>query len=600
MTALGAFAWAVTEESAAAVDPSLLTSLQEYPGVIKFNYSAEPVRENVSPDVMVNPEYAITFTKTEPDEYFGASTVTTNNGAEETVTGLKPSQGCVKGECGCIYRNMFRYKGMDIDVRTTYMDWNILSSRTCFIAGGFASYKWRHMWRVEMKHEFFKAGTDIPVKVKGFVTYNDLDNSQGMCFDVSEIDDIWVNSEGTQIGYKNFRAGEEVRQNDQSTWTAPYDMVCIQAMTNVDVPSNETDEGYSPELAAETDFSLTFSTDVLHTSVIDDDINGLNILKVASVKKIPSAFPGDSSECVLKTVSNDDSSDDSSEVFSNQVRSWENWTYRIKVNVPPETEAGNRYDSFAITDDIHEGLGIEEVKMLCDGSDAGGRFEIAENGNRVTAVAVDTGSSDFYGHEYCLEIKVSMKYSREEVLEAGLLGENYELTVKNRAVAEYEDGNGKTNAASNETETEVLYEKAADIIITKRVRAADLYSDHGSAVFFFNISGETVAGEKKEYNCRIAIDDSSETGSSSGAKEYVTGTATLKGVTEGVYTCREYDVLRFKPESITDISQGEKKGDTVVFTIDSTESCQATFTNRKKFWSDYSHNSIAVNRIGLK
>ena len=146
----------------------------------------------------------------------------------------------------------------------------------------------------------------------------------------------------------------------------------------------------------------------------------------------------------------------------------------------------------------------------------------------------------------------------------------------------------------------MLYEKAADIIITKKVRAADLYPDHGSAVFLFNISGRTVTGEKKEYNCRIAIDDSSETGSSSGAKDYVTGTVTLKGVREGVYTCREYDVLRFKPESITEISKGEKKGDTVVFTIDSTESCKATFTNRKKFWSDYSHNSIAVNRIGLR
>lgn len=67
MTALGAFAWVVTEESEAAVNPSLLTSLQQYPGVKKFDYAAEPVRENVSPDVMVDPEYAITFNKTEPD-----------------------------------------------------------------------------------------------------------------------------------------------------------------------------------------------------------------------------------------------------------------------------------------------------------------------------------------------------------------------------------------------------------------------------------------------------------------------------------------------------------------------------------------------------
>ena len=597
MTALGAFAWVVTEESEAAVNPSLLTSLQQYPGVKKFDYAAEPVRENVSPDVMVDPEYAITFNKTEPDEYFGASTVTaTNSVTGETVTGLKPNQGCVKGECGCIYRKMFRYRGMDIDVRTTYLDWNIQASRTCFIAGGFASYRWRNMWRVEMKHEFFKAGTDTPVNVKGFVTYNDLDNSQGMCLDISEVDDIWVNSGGTQIGYKKFSKGQEVQQNNSITWTATRDMVCIQAMTNEDIPSNADESDYSPELAAETDFSMTFSTDVLHTSLIDDDTSGLNILRVASVKKIPSAFPGDNSACVSKTVSDDNSS----EGVSNRVRSWENWIYRIRVNVPPETEAGNKYDYFAITDSLNEGLGIEEIKIFCDGSDAGSKFRITENENRVTAAAVDTGSSDFYGHEYCLEIKVSMKLSRDEALDSGLLGENYELTVKNRAAAEYEDGKGKTDAASNETETELLYEKAADIIITKKFRAADLYPDHGSAVFLFHISGRTVTGEKKEYNCWIAIDDSSETGSSSGAKDYVTGTVTLKGVREGVYTCREYDVLRFKPESITEISKGEKKGDTVVFTIDSTESCKATFTNRKKFWSDYSHNSIAVNRIGLR
>ncbi|MGN0701731.1 MAG: isopeptide-forming domain-containing fimbrial protein [Lentihominibacter sp.] len=597
MTALGAFAWVMTEKSSAAVDPSLLTSLQEYPGVKKFDYSAEPVRENVSPDVMVNPEYAITFNKTEPDEYFGASTVTTTNSVTgETVTGLRPSQGCVKGECGCIYRNMFRYRGMDIDVRTTYMDWNIQASRTCFIAGGFASYRWRNMWRVEMKHEFFKAGTETPVQVKGFLTYNDLDNSQGMCFADSEADDIWVNSGGTRIGYKSFSKGQEVRQNDSISWTASYDMVCIQAMTNEDIPSNVNDPDYSPELAAETDFSLTFSTDVLHTSLIDDDTSGLNILQVSSVKKIPSAFPGDSSTCVSKTVSDDNSS----EAASNKVRSWEDWIYRIRVNVPPETEAGNRYDYFAITDDIYEGSKIEETKILCDGSDAGDRFRIAVNGNRVTAAAVDTDTGEFYGHEYCLEIRVSMKYSRDEALGAGLLGTNYDLTVKNIAAAEYEDGNGKTDAASNETETEVLYEKAADIIITKKVKAKDLYPDHGRAVFLFNVSGETITGEKKEYNLQIAIDGGTEEDISSGGSEYVTGTATVKGVPEGIYTCSEYDVLRFEPESITGISQGERKGDTVVFTIDSNENCRATFTNRKKFWGDYSHTGLAVNRIGLK
>lgn len=589
------FVSGMCQEAFAAQESAGLTSLQEYPEVKKFDYTSEPVRENVSHDTMIDPDYGIIFGRTEPDEYFGGETVNkTDTVTGRRIKGIDLSKDAAKGGCGCIYRKLFSFRGRDIDVKTTYMDWTAQEDGAPFAAGGFAGCRWESMWRVEMKHEFFLAGTDTPADVKGFITYSDLDNSQGICIEANKLDDIWVNSGETKLGYRNVKAGENFVQNSCCSWQTSSNMLCIQSMTDEDI-SDESSPGYSPVEGAEYSFSMTFGTDVLLTCLIDNDTApGMNSLEGASVKKIPSAFPEDSSECLVKTVSDDDRKDAS----SNSVRSWERWTYRIKVNVPAETEEGNMYDSFGITDSLRDEIKIEDVKILRDGDEAGEKFTVARNGSTITASADSTYEKDFYGHEYCLQIDVSMGRSKDEMLEEGKLDDSYKVTINNCASAEYEDGNGTVTAASNETETEVCFEKEADIVITKKVKTEDIYGEHGDAVFLFNISGRTASGEKKEYNRAIIIDG--DTAEPETSREYVTGTVTLKGVAEGVYTCREHRLFRFETEDITDILGGKRQGDQVVFTIDSTRPCRATFINSKRLWSNYSDSSILVTGIGIK
>lgn len=299
----------------AAVDPATLTPLDSYPGIKSFDFETQPRRENVQEELMVDPEYSIRLSKLDPDEYFGARVSQLNDpDTGHDIEGIALGTDGVKGGCGCIYRKMFQYRDKWVDVKTTYMDWSAYFSAYAFMAGGFARHRWRSVWWVEMKHEFFISGTDTPIEVKGFLEYDDVDNSQGLYLDMTEVEDMWVNSGGTTIGYKNIPGGVQYTQNNRAKYVVSRDMLCIQSMINDDVPPSGEAGYYSPA-AAKTCFAFTFSGSVLHSCMVDDDIQGFNVMNVSAGKIIPSSVPEAGSNLVSKRVSDEDEN----EVISNSL-----------------------------------------------------------------------------------------------------------------------------------------------------------------------------------------------------------------------------------------------------------------------------------------
>lgn len=567
------------------VDPSVLTSLDRLPGVKTFDFAADPIRENISAASMVGPEYSIKLTKEFPDEYFGIPTSTLRDPSSgNLITGVyvhRDGGNAAKGACGCIYRNLFQYKGRWIDVKTTYMDWYCQVKSVAFMCGGFANYRWQSLWYLEMKHEFFLAGTNTPVEVKGYLEYADVDNSQGIMLRPGEYDGIWVNGNGTIIGYRNIPAHVDIVHEKSYKNQIENDMFCIQAMTNDDYPS-EGESGYNRQDAARTTFAYTFSGSVLHTALIDDDTTGVNIMNNSSKKHVPSAIPGDNSPDVVKSVSDEDETD----VVSNHVRNWQQWTYRVKAIVPLETEPGNLYDGFAIRDDIDPALEILEVSIKREDEDVTDLFDISTDSNQLIATAEDCSDASFYGYTYILEITVKTGATKEELKAQNLLDEDNRIVYSNVAQVIYEDGNGQNEVETNSTDTTVQYEREGDIAITKKLRAEDIYAEHGDTVFIFRLTGTSVSGEEKEYNRAVRMDDA-------------TKTVWFRNIPEGTYTCSEYETFRFLPDSITDVTGGTVSGDSVSFQVDGITACRATFSNIRKSWENYSDSSLAVNRLGL-
>ncbi|MDO4177458.1 MAG: hypothetical protein Q4D99_08330, partial [Bacillota bacterium] len=549
------------ESAFAAVDPSTLAPLDRYAGVKYFDFSVEPQRENVPESIMVDPEYSIRLSKLTPDEYFGANVSQLRDSVSgQNVDGIILGIDGVKGSCGCIYRKMFQYRDMWIDVKTTYMDWSVYSPRSSFMAGGFAQHRWRSTWWVEMKHEFFISGTSTPINIKGFMEYDDVDNSQGLYLDMDEVDDLWVNSGGTIIGYKNVPGNVQYVQNSRASYVVDRDMLCIQSMTDNDI-AMAGGGGYSADEAAGACFAFTFSGSVIHTCMVDDESHGFNVMNVSDRKDIPSDIPEEGSNLVGKTVSDEDETN----VESISLRNWEGWTYRINVSVPIETEVGNFYEGLTIEDQIDSDLTVNDVRIERGaGEDATELFEISEEDNVVRASALDTRDEEFYGYEYFMYIDVSLDRTKDEMIQENRLNENYASIFVNGATVKYTDDNGETNVDTNETETSAQYELEADVVISKEIRAADNYPRHGKPVFIFKLQGISLSGEEIELNGCVSI-RAGET----------QGSVTFRNVPEGEYRCSEYETLRFEAESISNVSGGRVSGDEVLFTIDSTETRRA-------------------------
>lgn len=84
-------------------------------------------------------------------------------------------------------------------------------------------------------------------------------------------------------------------------------------------------------------------------------------------------------------------------------------TYTITNDVDSKTSECF-YDSYIITDTLENILEFKSAKIIDEnGTDVSSLFYIFENNNTVTAEANDTGTEDFYGHTYNLEIRANIK-----------------------------------------------------------------------------------------------------------------------------------------------------------------------------------------------
>ena len=139
----------------------------------------------------------------------------------------------------------------------------------------------------------------------------------------------------------------------------------------------------------------------------------------------------------------------------------------------------------------------------------------------------------------------------------------------------------------------------SQVIATKKIKADDIWFDHGTPTFTFKLSGKTVTGEEKTYYRNVTFSEEyvKEHTDSDG---YVSLSATFNDIPVGTYTLSEETVARYTFDRIETESlvNGTISGETAVLTLTETKTkASATFVNKKYEWQDFSDTTTKTNTV---
>ncbi|MCQ4635340.1 SpaA isopeptide-forming pilin-related protein [Anaerovorax odorimutans] len=436
VTMLFLLAGLVWEARAFTIDGGSYRSLSSYSGIRKFNYAAKPVRENFISSDMVEPEYSFKTASKAVDVYFGTTANYTDNaGTKRKGFYLNKNS---KGKCGVRYNKLFQYNNTWVDVKTTYTNWSLKDKKKAFATGGFCKIWWTNVKWLKMKHEFFVSGTDTPIQVKGFFTYIDVDDAQGLAIPADQIKKIWTNSKGTILKYKK------------------EDGLLLIKSDDVLIP-NESHGNYDPGKAATAMFSYQFAGKNHTQYVLDGNADSSdNVIGFDAAKYIPSMIPSPIPPAVEKSVSDGDETKVS---VNTAASARDRWTYCLNGLVPLETEQGNFYKGFSLSDTLDSCLEIKSVKVYRNESqDVSAQFSISRSGQTVTASAGNCGDKAFYGCNYQLYIEAGIKPDAAENLlrEHGHYDAGRDAFVfQNTGKVLYKTGSGEAVRSTNTVTTEL-------------------------------------------------------------------------------------------------------------------------------------------------
>lgn len=304
-----------------------------------------------------------------------------------------------KAKLSTVYEKCSYYNGEWLDVKLTVVDWSSKKSVRnpaedkaimCFSKAQPGIFAVWCPW-IELKYEFFKAGTETKVAVKGYSTWEDIDYSQGIVLKSGFTGTVYINNAADDVlGFNKTSAGNDYY----------YD---------------RTDEACSHKSKAHWITAL-FSGDTLvarYTFLRDSD---------ASQYYTCSGYIGNDSEklvpgpvSIYKRVSDNDEKQKTEDTLNLEPEPRkENFAYTVAVNVPVECDE-TYYKSFAMTDEVDKGVAVNSAGLRAvneEGTDRTAWFTVGvDTENKVTfsAAASVLSQETFYGHTYFFEIPVCIK-----------------------------------------------------------------------------------------------------------------------------------------------------------------------------------------------
>lgn len=131
-----------------------------------------------------NPKRTLEYFGTVTDYYTASEGYMTTIGSGLNTKNIKTlvlSQN-TKGNAGFYLKNAITYDGKTVDIKATFTDWDIVADRTGFMPSTISSTGTLFGLNIDsgikslkVKYEFFEAGTDTPVNIKGVAKLTDID-----------------------------------------------------------------------------------------------------------------------------------------------------------------------------------------------------------------------------------------------------------------------------------------------------------------------------------------------------------------------------------------------------------------------------------------
>ena len=493
-----------------------------------------------------------------------------------------------------IYSNVGEYQGQIVDLRVTVPAWGTVNKKhvgkdKTKITPCVLFYKDRIAFNtvsvgsVRFKFEFLKHNTSQQIYPKGHVTAVDLDSGQGIrTYDEWGVDHIYLRS-----GYDYLEA---------TTGTTANGTAYRQVRGKADGENINTDdvEGW-----CQLDFNGSFAINWLAQDSWKDGTGAQNAFYLSTGQSVGSYEPNPGPE---KRVGDENASFDSMarHTFSTndppyEITEGKNFDYVIKQRMLPGT-----YSSFELKDELDSCLKYRSASVVTALGNDVTRFFNIENKSNVITFRADTGflkTDEAYNDvTYYFRIKVQA-------------GSNQEIDAHNHYKKSKEfysivNTASRTIISDKMQDTQVTNESwvkgstlltDGEIVVTKKIKEADITWAHGNPVFRFRVTGKDQKDIPHVYEQYVEF----EPGKYTVSGEDAVMSCSFKGIQAGRYTISELPTLRYQFESIaantTNVSISDKTGVAVI--DQSQKKAAVTFKNKKTRYDRYSHTDVITNTI---
>ncbi|HBB61334.1 MAG TPA: hypothetical protein DCZ61_06045 [Lachnospiraceae bacterium] len=389
-------------------------------------------------------------------ELFGCTPVETPAGYYCTLT-----DASMKNRIGCIYRNVGRYKGREIDLKLTVTDYEFFDLGGeqeigyFYVAKNAIGLTCTNTMNISADMTFLDHETQQKVSLKGYATFSDIDIEQALTI-LSPVDEVYVDHNCKL--YKD---------PGSLAFTAPY----TESRSGSIVNDSHSDHWVQVNFTSD-HLAFRFGSGFEHYRFIDG--NRINVEARAVWKQGYTNNPFDyhignsngnleiswqglyfkrlgrvSIPDIAKTVSD---SDEKRVTENRLLTADERFTYTLSHNVPAEFEQFF-YSSYQLRDVVNDDLSIISgswsIKDDQD-NDVTDRFTISVSGQTITASAKAEwlGNEDFYDNNYHLSFSVTVRNT-----DMFRSWKNSDYLVKNKGQASFERPAGKESKESNETVT---------------------------------------------------------------------------------------------------------------------------------------------------
>lgn len=567
-------------------------------------------------------------TSTYEDDCWATNENLTYNSTFKPVRLTSNSQ---KGKVGAIYHNVGEYKGKQVDLKITIMDWDELKDPYMITAKNKMAYPSisfngknisitssnPSVKRPVYRFEFQQNGKTI--SLAGHMTFTDVDVSQYV--DSNTFDKGYLTS-NTEL----MVSGNKVYSNTNGADMSPSD---TRYWVTYTWEGSYFEYAFNDQQTDDRDFSKKVS------------FRGMSTMNVTGDSLARFDTPAPIKSGPASVVAGDDVS------------------YNVSFIVPKQP-SDYLYSKFVLSDTLPNGLKYKSFSVADDtGKDVTSNFTGSINGQEFTLSAKNLSSSSFYFKGYTVTINATCEdkdYKDQQGSDGKIILKNQaKITAQNTSTPETKtsntvntevkfkittstDGNGsitptESGISGGSDRTITFTPKAGykvdtvtangedmgsrrtftfrdisrnheisatftprtdnEVTLYKLISKEDVNMAHGTPTAIFKLEGTDVVGEKHTYYQTVQLDEDTLV-EMDGVKAYETKVS-FENLTAGTYTASEIDTSRYVLQEAIATQNATIKDSNIICDLVNGDTAEGVFINTSSSLQSFSHNDLKVN-----